>query len=178
MGKENLENIFLENIIFRFRNMKELAERAIAQISDEDLQWRPDPEANSIAIIMQHIYGNMLSRWSEFLTSDGEKPSRDREGEFTQPEIFQREQLFQEWEKGWNCLFQTLNQLKPGDLTNDITIRGQKLSVVDAILRQISHYSNHIGQIVYIARMKKGLNWNSLSIPRGTYKVYKPEKRD
>ncbi len=178
MNEKSIGELFLETTIFRFENIKGLGERAMAQLEDKDLLWQSDEEANSIAIIVQHIYGNALSRWTDFLTTDGDKPTRDREGEFTQPETFDRQKLMQAWEQGWACMFNTLNQLTVDDLTKNVLIRGQSLSVVDAIQRQLSHYSYHIGQIVYLARQLKGETWNSLSIPRGKSQEYKPKKRD
>lgn len=178
MDDKMIGKVFLETTIFRFKNMKELAEKAMMQLEDKDLLWRSDDESNSIAIIVQHIYGNALSRWTDFLTTDGNKATRDREREFTQPENFNGAELMSQWEGGWLCIFNGLNQLTVEDLTKTVTIRGQPLSVIDAIQRQLSHYSYHVGQIVYLARQIKGKSWNSLSIPRGKSKEYKPKKRD
>ena len=174
----SIGELFLETTIFRFKNIKELGEKAMIQLSDKDFVWSSDPEANSIAIIVQHIAGNAMSRWTDFLSSDGEKINRNREGEFAQPKTFNREKLLQCWDDGWTCLFNTLHTLSEVDLTKEIIIRGQSLTVIDAIQRQLSHYSSHVGQIIFLARQIKGTDWKSLSIPRGQSNDYKPIKRD
>ena len=140
--------------------------------------WRPNDASNSIAVIVQHLNGNMLSRWTDFLTTDGDKPNRDREAEFTEPQSITRAQIMEKWEEGWTCLFNTIEGLVPEDLEKQITVRGQDLSVIDAINRQFIHYGYHTGQIVYLARQIQSEDWESLSIPRGMSGDYKPTKRD
>ena len=150
-----------------FRSQKDLAEGAIRQTSDEDLRRALDPHTNSIAVIMKHMGGNMLSRWTDFLTSDGEKPDRHRDGEFID-DFADRAEILAYWEKGWSRLFETMNALSDADLLKTITIRGEPHHVLDAIQRQISHYGYHVGQIVLIARHLKGDgDWKVLTIPRG-----------
>lgn len=174
-----LHEVFLESVVFRFRATKQLAEKTFDQLRDPDLFWSPDPESNSIAIIAKHIHGNMMSRWTDFLTTDGEKPWRDRDGEFVvEPGSMNRSELSGVWEEGWACLFAALAGLQPDDLTRNITIRGGELSVADAILRQLSHYGYHVGQIVFLAKQIQGADWQTLSVARGQSKAYKPKGRD
>jgi len=153
-----------------FQSQKALAEKAMAQVGAEELHWHPDPESNSIAILIKHLAGNMLSRWSDFLTTDGEKPGRNRDGEFID-EGASHEALMALWENGWNRLFVALGSLSEEDLQKTVTIRGRPLTVLEAINRQISHYGYHVGQIVYIARhlaaqRPGGDAWQSLSRPK------------
>jgi hypothetical protein len=164
--------------LYRFRAAKELGDKALAQLSDDDLRWRPDTESNSIAVVIQHLHGNMMSRWTDFLTTDGEKPTRNRDAEFIEPERVERADLMQKWDEGWACLLSAIESLRPGDLLREVRIRGQELTAVDAILRQLSHVPYHIGQIVYLARMRRGADWKTLSIPRGGSGAYRPERRD
>lgn len=173
MTDQNIVREFLHTSLSRFRSMKQLGEAAIAQIPDEDLFWLADDQANSIAIIMQHLHGNMLSRWTDFLTSDGEKDWRNRDSEFEQNAAVTREDLFNKWEEGWQCLFHAVEGLQPEDITKYITIRGEPQSVIHAIQRQLSHYSYHVGQIVLMARMRCGETWQPLSISRGQSENYK-----
>ena len=148
-----------------FRYYKNLADRAMVQVTDEQLLTVLDGEMNSIAVIVKHMAGNMRSRWTDFLTTDGEKPNRDRDSEFLDPPST-REALLAIWNEGWNCLFQALEPLSEGDLQRTVTIRGEAHSVVQAINRQIAHYSYHCGQIVLLAKHFKRDEWQSLSIPR------------
>ncbi len=148
-----------------FRYYKNLAERAMAQVSDEQLVAVLDGEMNSIAVIVKHMAGNMRSRWTEFLTTDGEKPDRNRDAEFTEPPV-SREALLAMWEEGWQCLFSALELLSNEDLERTITIRGEAHSVMQAINRQVAHYSYHCGQIVFLAKHLKHAEWKSLSVPR------------
>ncbi|MBX7255908.1 MAG: DUF1572 family protein [Candidatus Hydrogenedentes bacterium] len=178
MDSNTLGAAYLESIVYRFEGAKELGDKALAQTSDDDLTWRPDEESNSIAVIVQHLHGNMLSRWTDFLTTDGEKPTRNRDGEFVEPESATRSAILAKWEQGWACMLSTLRALKPDDLLKDVTIRGQKLTVLDAIQRQLAHVPYHVGQIVYLARMRKGAEWQTLSIARGQSGQYVPQKRD
>ncbi len=162
----NLEKHFLENTIGIFKNYKSLAEKSFDQLTrDNDFHYRPDSESNSIAIIIKHLSGNMISRWTNFLTSDGEKPSRNRDAEFTDG-IETQEQLMRFWHYGWQLFFDTLNSLKESDLLKRITIRGEELTVTQALNRQTAHYAYHIGQIVFLVKHIKNKNWKSLSIPK------------
>jgi hypothetical protein len=156
---------YLEDALSLFACYKKLAERAIDQVTDECLFAPIDREANSIAIIVKHLAGNMCSRWTDFLTSDGEKPTRDRDSEFEDPPAT-RAELLALWESGWACLFSALQSLTDADLTRKITIRGEAHSVMQAVNRQLAHYPHHIGQIVLLAKHFAGENWHSLSIPR------------
>lgn len=164
-GETNPGRVILDTLTPRFRSQKDLAEKAIAQATKEDLFWSPDPESNSVAVLMQHMAGNMLSRWTGFLNTDGEKPNRNRDSEF-QPGLDTREELMARWQEGWRCLFAALDDLSDDDLLRTVTIRGEALSALDAIVRQLSHYAVHVGQIVYIVKARRGEGWHSLSIPR------------
>jgi uncharacterized damage-inducible protein DinB len=151
-----------------FRQYQRLAERAIAQCPDERLAAAPDAESNSIAILVKHLAGNMRSRWTDFLTSDGEKPDRDRDSEFEDPPRG-RAELLALWEDGWRRLFGALEPLSDGDLSRTVTIRGEPHSVMQAIHRQIAHYAYHVGQIVFLAKhwtVEATGGWSSLSVPR------------
>jgi hypothetical protein len=157
---------YLEETIMELRRLKDLAEKAVAQISDGDFFATLDPESNSIAVIVKHMAGNMRSRWTDFLTSDGEKPDRNRDGEFVIEVRDSKEGLLKRWEMGWSCLFEAITPLKPEDLDRTVQIRGKPLSVLQAITRQISHYAYHVGQIVFLAKHFAGERWQSLSVPR------------
>jgi hypothetical protein len=165
---------YIEDSLSLFRYYKRLAERAIEQCPDEGLFTTLDPESNSIAIIVKHISGNMRSRWTDFLTSDGEKPDRHRDTEFEDaPKT--RSELLALWERGWQCLFSALEPLSDSDLSKTVTIRSEAHSVMQAINRQMAHYSNHIGQILFAAKhftAAKTGNWNSLSVPRNQSKQF------
>lgn len=162
----SLEKQLLDSYKKRFLSYKELGEKAMDQLGDEQIVWRPDPASNSIAVIVKHMSGNMLSRFTDFLTSDGEKPWRERDAEFEE-ERCSKLQLMEKWDEGWTCFFQALNGLSEEDLHRTVTIRGEALAVTDALNRQLSHYAYHAGQIIYIAKVLKGKNWKSLSIPPG-----------
>lgn len=166
-----LSKIYIESAKKRFLSYKELGERSIAQVDDRQIHWKPDENSNSITIIVKHMSGNMLSRFTDFLTSDGEKPWRERDAEFEEDNCT-REQLLSTWEKGWQCLMNAVNGLKEDDLSRMVTIRREELSVVDALNRQLAHYAYHVGQIVYLAKMMKSEDWKSLSIPRKGSKEY------
>lgn len=165
-GKE-----FLVTAIRRLKYHKDLGDKTFGQLNDWDFHYQPNDESNSIAIIIQHLAGNMLSRWTNFLTEDGEKEWRLRDDEF-EIHNYTKQQLMELWEKGWTCFLDTLASLKKKDLKKKITIRQEPLSVIDAINRQLAHYPYHIGQIVHIAKTIKGKNWGNLSIPKGDSKVY------
>jgi len=170
--------IYLDSALYRFRGTKTLGDKTIAQLDAADLAWVPGEESNSIAVIIQHLHGNMMSRWTDFLTSDGDKPWRDRDGEFVEPESVDRDALLQKWELGWACLFEAVEALAADDLLREVVIRGEKMNALDAINRQIAHTAYHVGQIVYLARARKGTAWQTLSIARGQSKNYTPSKRD
>jgi hypothetical protein len=160
----------LEESLARFRDYKKLAEGAMAQATDEQLFAALDPEANSIAIIVKHMAGNMRSRWTDFLSSDGEKPDRHRDTEFEDPPQT-REALMALWQAGWDCVFHALEPLSEADLGRSVTIRGEAHSVMQAISRQIAHYACHVGQIVLLAKHYQHSQWRSLSIPRKVGRV-------
>jgi len=162
----NFGSTYLEVTIKRFKEYKALGDRTFLQLNDEEMHFQPNDASNSIAIIIQHMHGNMLSRWTNFLTEDGEKEWRKRDDEF-EIHHYSKQQLIDIWEEGWKVLFGALESLKEDDLMNTITIRSQPLIVVDAINRQIAHYSYHVGQIVYIGRWIKNDDWKNLSIPKG-----------
>jgi hypothetical protein len=155
----------VEDALSIFRQYKLLGERAILQVSDDQLFASLDEESNSIAIIVKHITGNMRSRWTDFLTTDGEKPSRNRDGEFVDPPAT-REALMRDWEDGWACVFRAIEPLTEADLTSTVTIRGEAHSVMQAINRQLSHYPMHVGQIILLAKHYAGEQWETLSVAR------------
>jgi hypothetical protein len=156
---------YLEDSVALFRHYKRLADRAMEQVRDEDLFTVLDSEANSIAVVVKHMAGNMLSRWTDFLTSDGEKPNRNRDSEFVDPPAT-REALMKMWESGWECMFAALEPLRDADLSRAVSIRGEAHSVTQAINRQVAHYCYHVGQIVLLAKHFACDQWQSLSVPR------------
>ena len=162
---DNLGEEYLSTVIRRLKYYKELGESTFEQIEEKDFHWQPSSESNSIAVIIQHLAGNMLSRWTNFLTEDGEKGWRDRDDEF-EVHSYSRQQLVDLWNKGWSCFLDALDSLNETDLLKTIYIRDESLSAIDAISRQLAHYPYHIGQIVYIGRLIKNKNWKSLSIPK------------
>lgn len=162
---------FLADARHEFRRLKNLTDRALSQIDDAGFFAISGPESNSVAIIVKHLAGNMISRWTDFLTTDGEKPNRERDSEFIIDEE-ERGRLMERWEEGWGVLFGTLEGLRPDDLERTITIRGEGQSAQQAIVRQISHYAYHVGQIVLLAKELRGSEWTSLSIPRGKSKEF------
>ena len=157
---------YLKDALASFRAYQKLAEKALSQLQDDELFIAIDEESNSVAVIMKHIAGNMLSRWTDFLTSDGEKPDRQRDMEFVIEPQTTKAELLAHWEKGWNCLFAALEPLQPEDCGRHVLIRGEDHTVVQAINRQMTHYAYHIGQIVFLAKHFRSAEWNSLSIPR------------
>ena len=165
----------LTHAIDLYQYYKSLGEKAMAQTEDAALNWAPDEKSNSINVIIRHLHGNMLSRWTDFLTTDGEKEWRNRDGEFEEREL-SREELMQLWEEGWKCLFDALRALTAEDLDKTIYIRNMGQSVEDAIMRQLAHYSYHVGQIVYLARLTNEGNWKSLTIPKGDSQEYNKAK--
>ncbi|MBX7171890.1 MAG: DUF1572 domain-containing protein [Pyrinomonadaceae bacterium] len=163
--KNQIINNYLSDAISSFRNYKKLAEKAMAQISDEEFFRLIDEESNSIAIIVKHIAGNLKSRWTDFLTSDGEKDFRNRDSEFVS-ENDTRESLMQFWEVGWQILFDNLEPLKPKDFEKTITIRSQSHTICEAINRQLTHYAYHVGQITFLAKHFRSTEWKTLSVPK------------
>ena len=156
---------YVEDALAMFRYYKGLAERAMAQVTDDKLFASIDEENNSIAIVVKHMAGNMRSRWVDFLTSDGEKPDRDRDAEFVAPPAT-RESLIAMWEQGWKYVFDAVEPLTDADLGRTVAIRGEAHSVMQAINRQVAHYANHVGQIVLLAKHFAGAGWTSLTIPK------------
>jgi len=166
-----------ELFIKRFEYYKSLGDKAFNQLSDEQVFWQYNEESNSVAVIVKHIAGNMLSRWTDFLSEDGEKSWRNRDDEFIN--TFQtKEEVIGYWEKGWTCFFDALNQITDENLNSVIYIRGEAHSVVDAVFRQLAHYPYHIGQIVYIAKMMKNENWKTLSIARNQSQDFNNEMKN
>jgi hypothetical protein len=161
------EQAYLDDSLHQLRKLKAQADKAIAQTDDEHLFATLDPESNSIAVLMKHMAGNMRSRWTDFLTSDGEKPDRKRDTEFELVEADTTEQVKAMWESGWSILFATLEALEPDDLQKTIAIRGEGHTVIEAINRQATHYAAHVGQIVLLAKHYAGARWQTLSIPKG-----------
>jgi len=170
-----MTNDYLSSVKKQFLYYKILGEKAMAQIPEEKLSWQYNPESNSIITIVKHLSGNMLSRWTDFLTTDGEKDWRERDAEF-ENDLQSREELLAGWNKGWKCLFDAIGDLTAADLEKEIFIRNTGHSVMDAINRQLAHYPYHIGQIVLIAKMTCSHNWQSLSIPKGKSKDYNAVK--
>src|SRR5436190_15757406 len=166
------ERHYLEDSLLQLRKLKGQADRAISQIDDKQLFAVLDPEANSIAVVMRHIAGNMRSRWTDFLTSDGEKSDRNRDQEFEAPPVSTRAALLAEWDSSWALTLRAIGALTPDDVLRTITIRGEAHSVIRAIERQTRHYAQHVGQIVLLAKHWRGDAWTSLSIPRGQSTAY------
>src|SRR5947207_1988995 len=166
MTTQSLGQHYLEDALRTFRNYKKLAERAFAQISDDDFFRTIDEESNSIAINIKHMAGNMLSRWTDFLTTDGEKPERNRDMEFVMLPETTKEEMLAYWEKGWKVTLEAIEPLTSDDLMRTVAIRGQDHTVVQAIDRQMAHYAYHVGQIVYLAKHFKSSQWESLSVPK------------
>ena len=161
-----IDQHYLDESLAQLRKLKAQAERAVDQIDDRAFFALLDPDANSIALIMKHVAGNMQSRWTDFLTSDGEKPNRNRDSEFEQDPADTRAAIMERWERGWSALLGAIASLRPGDLSSTVTVRNEPHTVVQAINRQVSHYSAHIGQIVLLAKHFAGPKWQSLSIPK------------
>lgn len=173
LGKE-----YITSVIKRLKYYKELGDKTFDQLSnDEDLHFRPNDESNSIAQMIQHMAGNMISRWTDLLTTDGEKKWRDRDAEFEINDTG-RQALKAYWEKGWDCCLSTLEGLCEDDLLKTIHIRGEALLVVDAINRQLAHYPYHVGQIIYLAKIIQNEQWTSLSIPKGRSKQFNTGMKD
>jgi hypothetical protein len=163
----SLWNAYLEDIIFSFRKHKDLAEKAFKQVKDQDFFKKPGDYSNSIAIIIKHVGGNLASRWTDFLTSDGDKPWRDRDAEFVIGPDDTRANLLAAWEKGWAAVFQALAGLREEDLLTKVPIRGEKHTVFQAIHRSLTHTAYHVGQIVYLSRLVTKEGWEWITIPLG-----------
>ncbi len=164
---------YLDEVQRQFRGHKRMAEGAMAQLNDEDFFVTIDPEANSVAILVKHLAGNMRSRFTDFLTTDGEKPDRFRDREFELGSGTSRAEVMKWWEEGWNCVFAAIESLKPEDVMHTVTVRGQPHTVMQAINRQIAHYAQHTGQIVFLAKHLRGSEWKTLSVPRGKSEEFK-----
>ena len=173
MTPDTLDTIVLDDTLLTFRRQKELAERALAQVDDTDFFRILDSESNSIAIIVQHVGGNLRSRWTDFLTADGEKPNRDRDGEFVvaQPS---RASTMATWDAGWATLIDAFAALRPSDLTAIVYVRGEALTAVAAMHRSLAHIAQHVGQIVLLAKHFRSADWKTLSIPRGQSRDWHP----
>lgn len=170
-----MQQNYIQSATKQFEYYKLLGERTFDQLSDTELFRQFNEESNSIAITVNHLWGNMLSRWTDFLTADGEKEWRERDLEFENV-IKTREELIAKWNEGWACLFSALDTINEDNFGTEIYIRNQAHTVVDAVNRQMMHYAYHIGQIVYVGRMVKGKDWTSLSIPKGGSKAFNSEK--
>lgn len=166
-GNDTFGNRFLHDVVREFKRQKELADKAMAQVSDEGFAASDDEEQNSIALIAKHMAGNMRSRWRDFLTSDGEKPDRNRDTEFDLGDDDDRDAIMERWEEGWRTLLGTLDTLTSNDLERNVKIRGEEHLVWQAIMRQLSHYAYHVGQIVYVAKARRSGAWKTLSVARG-----------
>ena len=162
----DLAQHYLEDALSSFRAYKKLAEKALAQLKDDEYFIALDEESNSVAVIMKHIAGNMLSRWTDFLTTDGERPDRHRDLEFVIEPQTTKDDLLAYWERGWACLFDALEPLTPEDFDRNVLIRGEEHTIAQAINRQLTHYAYHIGQIAFLAKHFRSSEWKSLSIPR------------
>ena len=169
---------YVEEVFRGLRGHKRLADGAMAQLSDEQFFALPDPESNSVAVIAKHMTGNMRSRFSDFLTSDGEKPDRNRDQEFVMPNDASREEILRAWEQQWQLAFDTIHALQPEDLERTVTIRGQPHSVLQAVNRAAGHMAYHTGQIVFLAKHWRGTEWQSLSVPKGQSDSFNAEMRE
>lgn len=163
---------FLRDSAARFEQWKAAAEKAVAPLEDDQLHWRPDPESNSIAVLLWHLGGNLRSRWRDFLVSDGEKPDRNRDSEFEVGPETTRAEILEWWNGAWEIQRASLARVQPGDLLRTVTTRSQPESVVEAIHRQLCHLATHVGQIVYVAKHLRGADWHTLSIERGKSREY------
>ncbi|RZL30749.1 MAG: DUF1572 domain-containing protein [Pedobacter sp.] len=170
-----METNYLESTKKQFEYYKMLGDKTFAQLNEEQLFWQFNEESNSIAMIVKHLCGNMLSRFTDFLTSDGEKEWRNRDAEF-ENDIVDKTDLLAKWDEGWQCLFNAINTLTEQDLSKEIYIRNQGHTVTEAINRQLAHYPYHVGQIVFLGKMLCNQNWQSLSIPKGNSKNFNDEK--
>jgi len=171
---------YLDEAFRSFRGYKRMADGALAQLNDQDFFYLPDPESNSVALLVKHIAGNLRSRWTDFLTTDGEKPDRNRDQEFVLTADDTREELMRRWEQSWETVFATIKSLKPEDVSRTVTIRGDAHTVVQALNRSLTHVAYHVGQILYLGKHRRGADWMTLSIPKGKsaeFNALKPEQR-
>ena len=168
---------YLNSTIRQFEYYKALGDKTFAQLSEEDIHWRLDEHSNSIAIIVNHLWGNMMSRWTDFFIADGEKEWRQRDLEFEEV-IKTKAEMIDKWEEGWTCLFGALYSITPDNFNIPVFIRNQKHTVIEAFDRQMCHYAYHIGQIVMVGKFVKGAEWKSLSIPKGGSAAFNKEKMD
>ncbi len=166
VNQADFSSHWLADVRVQFERTKQLAEGALAQVPDDQLNLAIDPESNSIVVIVQHMAGNLRSRFTDFLTTDGEKPDRNRDGEFESEGALGRAAMLELWERGWRVLFSALDSLTPDDLGREVTIRGERHTIVQALNRQMTHHAHHAGQIVFLAKHLRGSDWNTLSIPR------------
>jgi len=170
-----INNVYLENIGKLFRYYKKLGEQAIDQLEEEQLFEAFNKNSNSIAVVIKHLWGNMLSRWTHFFTSDGEKEWRDRDAEF-ENDMKSREELMFKWNEGWDCFFTAFNSINPEDLLSIVYIRNEAHTVMEALNRQLAHYAYHVGQIIFAAKLLKRKEWVSLSVPKNKSKEYNEKK--
>jgi len=175
MNSSDPRFLYLDSARMRFETLKRMSERAFEQVSDADLEWAFNPECNSLRIQIQHLHGNMLSRWTEPLTTDGEKPGRRRDDEFVSAGPVNRVELLRLWEVGWKALFDSLASFAPEDLARTIYIRGEAHTLIDALNRQLMHTAYHVGQIVHLAKERSGERWQTLSIARGKSGEFRPQ---
>ena len=166
MKSEEIIQNYHQDAVKALRAYKKLAEKAIAQLYDEEFFVTLDEESNSVAVVMKHMAGNMISRWTDFLFSDGEKPNRNRDMEFVIEPHTTKDEVIAYWERGWQCVFDAVEPLQPDDFDRTVTIRGEVHTVAQALNRQLMHYAYHIGQIVFLAKHFRSAEWKSLSIPR------------
>ncbi|MFZ0213673.1 MAG: DUF1572 family protein [Candidatus Acidiferrales bacterium] len=169
------ERHFLETTIEQFRGQKKLADRAMAQVNDEQFFAQLDAESNSIAAIVKHVAGNLRSRWTDLLTSDGEKPDRNRDSEFLNEAEDMRASLLGRWDAAWDCMFDALEELTPADLDKTVPIRSEPHTVIKAIQRSLAHTAQHVGQIILLAKHYAGAEWRTLSIPRGKSQEFRSQ---
>lgn len=170
-----MDTDYLTSVRKQFEYYKLLGDQTFTQLPDEALFWQPNAESNSVATIVKHLWGNMLSRWTDFLTTDGEKPWRQREAEFDN-DLGTRAEMLARWEEGWGCLLAALDSLTPANWDQPVYIRNQGHTVTEALNRQLAHYPYHVGQIVFIGKLVRAGQWQSLSIPRGMSAAYNAEK--
>lgn len=171
----NHQENYIKSALFEFQRYKRMGDSTFAQLTGKEVHWKYGKDDNSIAQIVKHLSGNMRSRWTNFLSEDGEKSWRDRESEFVEPPSSMKEVL-DIWEKGWACLFEALNAIDDSNFNTIITIRQEPHTLIDAINRQLAHYANHVGQIVLLAKMIRGKDWVSLSIPKGKSEAFNKAK--
>jgi len=171
---DSLGTTMIEDTLLTFRRQKELAERALSQVDDQDFFRTIDAESNSIAIVVKHVGGNLRSRWTDFLTTDGEKPERDRDGEFLVEDETNRRAIMGIWEAGWAAVFNSFSLLRPADLLATVHVRGESLTAVAAMHRSVAHIAQHVGQIVLLAKHYRATDWKTLSIPRGQSQTWNP----